>query len=57
MAFAVRAAELRVLGAEADPARLRELQLLQSSDWTFMVARDTAAQYARERFDGHLANF
>ena len=26
---------------------------LQSSDWAFMVARDLAVPYARERFEGH----
>jgi 1,4-alpha-glucan branching enzyme len=31
----------------------RELFLLQSSDWPFMVLRGRNAQYARERFDGH----
>lgn len=32
---------------------IRELLLALSSDWAFMVSKDTAAQYARERFDGH----
>jgi 1,4-alpha-glucan branching enzyme len=54
IAFATRAAELRVLRSDPDPERLRELQLLQSSDWAFMASRDTAAQYGRERFSGHL---
>jgi 1,4-alpha-glucan branching enzyme len=55
MAFATRAAELRTLAAghDAGPAALRELLALQSSDWAFMVSRELAAPYARERFAGH----
>lgn len=54
LAFAARAAELRVLREDANPARLRELALLQSSDWAFMVSQDTTARYGRERFAAHL---
>jgi len=36
---------------------LRELLLLQSSDWPFMVMREQAADYARERFASHLERF
>lgn len=32
---------------------LRELLLALSSDWAFMVSHDTAAEYARGRFDAH----
>jgi 1,4-alpha-glucan branching enzyme len=56
MAFAARAAELRV--AAAAPASgpvLRELLALQASDWPFMVSREIAVPYARERFAGHAA--
>jgi 1,4-alpha-glucan branching enzyme len=55
LAFAVRAAELEVLaaGAAAGPAALRELLALQASDWPFMVTRQTAVPYARERLEGH----
>jgi 1,4-alpha-glucan branching enzyme len=55
MAFAVRAAELGVLesGARAGEAAVRELLALQASDWPFMVSREIAAPYARERFAGH----
>jgi len=35
----------------------REMLLLESSDWTFMVSRDAAADYARERFASHLARY
>jgi 1,4-alpha-glucan branching enzyme len=57
MAFAMRAAELRVLAAGelVGAAAVRELLALQASDWPFMVSRDIAAPYARERFNGHLA--
>jgi 1,4-alpha-glucan branching enzyme len=55
IAFATRAAELRTLGAgrDAGDAALRELLALQASDWAFMVSRDLAVPYARERFEGH----
>jgi 1,4-alpha-glucan branching enzyme len=55
MAFAMRAAELEVLaaGTRAGTAAARELLALQASDWPFMVSRDLAAPYARERFAGH----
>ncbi len=55
MAFASRAAELRVVGAgeRADGVAVRELLALQASDWPFMVARELAGPYPRERFDGH----
>jgi 1,4-alpha-glucan branching enzyme len=57
MAFAMRAAELELLaaGERAGEAAVRELLALQSSDWAFMVQREIAATYARERFDGHAA--
>ena len=55
MAFAARAAELEVLaaGPGAGMAAARELLALQASDWPFMVSRDQAVPYARERFAGH----
>jgi 1,4-alpha-glucan branching enzyme len=55
MAFAMRAAELEVLaaGERVGAAAARELLALQASDWPFMVSRQIAAPYARERFDGH----
>ncbi len=55
MAFAVRVAELRTLACakDAGPAAVRELLALQASDWPFMVSREIAAPYARERFDSH----
>jgi 1,4-alpha-glucan branching enzyme len=55
MAFAVRAAELEVVGAGAcvGTAAVRELLALQASDWPFMVSREIATPYAHERFDGH----
>jgi 1,4-alpha-glucan branching enzyme len=55
MAWAARAAELDVLaaGATVGERAVRELLALQSSDWAFLVTRDTAGPYPRERFDGH----
>jgi len=57
MTFAARAAELGVLAAseQAGAAAIRELLALQASDWQFMVSRDIAAPYARERFELHRA--
>jgi 1,4-alpha-glucan branching enzyme len=55
-AFSVRAAELRVLaaGPRATPAALRELMALQASDWPFLISREMAVPYARERIAHHL---
>jgi 1,4-alpha-glucan branching enzyme len=65
MAFATRAAELRVVAASVgrhatsgdssnvDATAVRELLALQASDWAFMVSRGLAVPYARERFAGH----
>jgi 1,4-alpha-glucan branching enzyme len=57
LAWRARAAELRCLReGERVPARaLRELLAAQASDWAFLVTRDSAGPYPRERFDGHLA--
>ena len=52
LAWRARTAELRVAaaGAHAGERRaLRELLALQSSDWAFMVTRDLAGPYPRER--------
>ncbi|NPV58197.1 MAG: DUF1957 domain-containing protein [Actinobacteria bacterium] len=35
----------------------RELLILQASDWPFMVTRDQAAAYARDRASSHRARF
>jgi 1,4-alpha-glucan branching enzyme len=55
MAFAARAGELRVVaaGERASVAAVRELLALQASDWPFMVTRELAGPYPRERFDAH----
>ncbi len=55
MAFAARAAELEVVAAagQAGTSAIREMLALQASDWPFMVSRDIAVPYARERFAGH----
>ncbi len=57
MAWSVRDAELRVVaaGARADVRAVRELLAMQSSDWAFLVARDLAEPYGRERAAGHRA--
>ncbi len=63
IAFAQRAAELKLLRAMQGSARgaeniaLRELMAMQSSDWAFMVSREQAVPYARERFERHSAAF
>jgi len=56
LAFAARAAELEVLraGPGAGAVAVRELLALQASDWPFLISRELAAPYARERFEGHL---
>ncbi|MHB8234127.1 MAG: 1,4-alpha-glucan branching protein domain-containing protein [Solirubrobacteraceae bacterium] len=55
VAFELRAAELRVVaaGALSDRTTVRQLLALQSSDWAFMLGRDLAGPYARERVAGH----
>lgn len=55
MAFTARAAELQVLaaGGRASAAAVRELLAQQASDWPFMISREIAAPYARERFAAH----
>lgn len=35
----------------------RELLLLESSDWSYMITREQAADYARERFEIHLERY
>jgi len=57
LAWAARAAELDVLAAGADVGdrAVRELLAVQSSDWAFLVTRDSAGGYPRERFGGHAA--
>jgi 1,4-alpha-glucan branching enzyme len=57
LAWQAREAELRALlgGPAPSPAALRELQLLQSSDWAFQVTRDLAGSYPRDRAAGHRA--
>jgi len=57
LAWRARDAELRALagGRARSPRALRELALLQSSDWAFQVTRDLAGDYPRERAAGHAA--
>ena len=35
----------------------RELLIVEASDWAYMITRDQAAGYARERFASHLDRF
>lgn len=42
---------------EALKQAARELLLLQSSDWPYMVAKDRAAEYATQRFNAHMERF
>jgi 1,4-alpha-glucan branching enzyme len=35
----------------------RELLLLESSDWQFLITTEAARDYAEDRFHGHLASF
>jgi 1,4-alpha-glucan branching enzyme len=55
LAWGARSAELHVLARGRRPAdrALRELLALQASDWAFMVSRDLAGDYPRERFAAH----
>jgi 1,4-alpha-glucan branching enzyme len=57
VAFELRRAELQTLaqGPRAGRTALRQLLALQSSDWAFMVTRELAAPYARERLATHRA--
>jgi 1,4-alpha-glucan branching enzyme len=55
LAWAARAAELRAVAAPGlDAGAARELLALQASDWPFLLSRDLAGDYPRERFAGHL---
>jgi 1,4-alpha-glucan branching enzyme len=61
LAVAARRAELRTVAAAAGPAEprqaleraARELLALQASDWAFMVTRQLAGDYPRERMELH----
>lgn len=49
---AARPGALRALRQAA-----REVLLLESSDWPYMVAKDRASNYATQRFNSHLERF
>jgi 1,4-alpha-glucan branching enzyme len=55
MAWSARDAELRAVaaGGAVDARAARELLALQSSDWAFLVSKDLAEPYGRERAAGH----
>lgn len=57
MAWQARRAELEVAAARerVGERALRELLALQSSDWAFLVTREMAGEYPRERAAAHLA--
>lgn len=57
MAWSARDAELRTVarGGLAGERAVRELLALQSSDWAFLVSRELAEPYGRERAAGHRA--
>ena len=56
LAWRARGAELRLLAAAGRPSAraVRELLALQASDWAFLVTRQLAGAYPRERADAHL---
>ncbi len=49
----VDATHPRQARSRAHDQLMRELLLALSSDWAFMVSHDSAAEYARSRFEGH----
>jgi 1,4-alpha-glucan branching enzyme len=55
IAWRARTSELRLLAAAGHPSdrALRELMALQASDWAFMVTRQMAGEYPRQRAFGH----
>ena len=55
-AWAARRAELAAVaaGLRIDRAGARQLLALQSSDWAFLVSRELAPSYGRERLELHL---
>jgi 1,4-alpha-glucan branching enzyme len=55
LAWLARSCELRLLSAGRRPSEraVRELLALQSSDWAFLVTRDLAGPYPRERALAH----
>jgi 1,4-alpha-glucan branching enzyme len=64
MAVAARRSELRTVAATAGHLRpraaleraARELLAVQASDWPFMVTRELAGDYPRERLEAHEAS-
>jgi 1,4-alpha-glucan branching enzyme len=57
LAWAARSEELKLLALGHRPGEraLRELLALQASDWAFMVTRELAGDYPRERACDHAA--
>jgi 1,4-alpha-glucan branching enzyme len=57
LAWTQRSAELAALGVDPSPGALRELLALQSSDWAFLIDRDTAGDYPLQRAEAHYLKF
>ncbi|MBV8431569.1 MAG: DUF1957 domain-containing protein, partial [Solirubrobacterales bacterium] len=59
LSWRARKAELRALAHEVPPGEraLRELLALQSSDWAFLAASESAGEYPRERAQAHAEAF
>jgi 1,4-alpha-glucan branching enzyme len=55
IAWRARSAELCLLARSRRPTdrALRELLALQSSDWAFLITRELAGDYPRQRALGH----
>jgi 1,4-alpha-glucan branching enzyme len=55
LAWSARTAELRLLATGRRPSdrALRELLALQASDWAFLLTREMAGEYPRQRARGH----
>ncbi len=55
VAWRARSAELRALAYARRPSdrALRELLALQSSDWAFLITRQLAGEYPRQRAEAH----
>ena len=53
----IKAAGLDPLGHRAFNQAMRELLLMESSDWPFLIEYGTAPNYGERRLSGHIRNF